>query len=65
MEFVIKIQTGNEAMQTYFDVCEALVKVASGLSRKYGDEEVTPSIVPRPIFDTNGNTIGIWQVIEK
>ena len=60
MKLVIKIDLGNEEMQTPEHVRKALVrsKVMSGSESPYedGDEGL--------IFDENGNSVGSWYVVD-
>jgi hypothetical protein len=50
--FTVKIELGNEAMQSYVDVANALKKVAIrvGVGDAYGK-----------IMDRNGNSVGKWE----
>lgn len=54
--FVLKIQLGDDAMQTPSDVADALRATAeaiemSGLERRYGR-----------VVDINGNSVGEWEL---
>ena len=58
MKFTLKIELGNEAMQTDIDVAGALKEVSDRLSNghklskdDYGN-----------IRDLNGDTVGAWKV---
>lgn len=64
-QFILKIETGNDAMRTNRDLARALkeqsekVKCQDILSqaKKYGS-------IDGKIMDRNGNTVGSWQVKE-
>lgn len=52
-EFTLKINLGNDAMQTPEDIAEALETIAARL--RAGKEEGT-------IRDENGNRVGSWSL---
>ena len=54
-EFTLTIKLGNDAMQDYYDIAEALTRLGA-LMADYGDD--TPSV----IMDQNGNRVGEWSV---
>ena len=54
-KFTLTISLGNDAMQDYADIAEALICL-SELMADYGDD--TPSV----IMDQNGNRVGEWKV---
>lgn len=54
--FILTIELGNDAMQTYQDVHDALRKVADFVSADPGDTG--------NVRDANGNTVGKWSVTE-
>jgi len=56
MTFILKIEMGNDAMQTTEDISEALDRVKSKL--KSGREYLT-------IVDKNGNTVGRYFFNEE
>jgi hypothetical protein len=58
--FTLKIELGNEAMQTGTDVSEALQRLSSKLY-DYGDLEDCSGV----IMDLNGNRVGSWKVVEE
>lgn len=62
--FTITIKLGNDAMQTSYDVAEALTKIAQQLD----PESFTPLAeligTDRHIFDLNGNEVGRWMITE-
>ena len=60
-QFILKINLGNDAMQTPADIGEALIKIGEELI--YGtspDYEFDHDKII--IQDLNGNTVGSWQV---
>ena len=58
MTFTLKIELGNDAMQSSGDVAQSLAKVAQTL-RAVGSFE---DFAEESIRDTNGNTVGSWKV---
>jgi len=63
MKFQIEIKLGNDAMQTYDDVSQALKSVRAYLKTYRQGEKVEPGD-NAPIRDLNGNTVGTWTVTE-
>lgn len=61
MKFILEIEIGNDAMQTYVNIAEALANVAQKL--KY-DFMAPVRSDWYTIRDINGNTVGKW-FIEK
>jgi hypothetical protein len=57
MQFILKIKTGNAAMQTWFDIANALRTVSMQLP----DSDVALSKDSGNIRDENGNTVGQWE----
>ena len=57
-QFVLKINLGNEAMSTPVDIRNALERISRSI--RYDDtlEDLTARIK-----DTNGNTVGKYEVI--
>lgn len=53
MKFVLEIELGNDAMQTYRDIQKALTVVTGKLEQK----EFSPND-HHPIHDVNGNRVG-------
>ena len=53
--FTLTIKLGDDAMQNTHDVAEALHRVADKLHR-------LPAAREGVIIDTNGNTVGHWEV---
>ncbi len=49
--FEAKIETGNEAMQSPYDVAQALRRIATKLDR---------DLQAGTVLDENGNTVGSW-----
>jgi hypothetical protein len=62
MKFKLEIELGNDAMQTFDDVLEALQESHSSLAD--GSE---PFIVGDYdlLRDVNGNTVGKWEVTKQ
>lgn len=57
----IRIQMGNDAMQTGSDLAAALRKLAAHVE---GYEKIRhPSFPPHSIRDENGNTVGKLKVV--
>ena len=54
-EFTLTIKLGNDAMQDYADIAEALTRLGA-LMADYGDD------TPTSIIDQNGNYVGQWSV---
>ena len=54
MKFTLEIELGNDAMRTANDVANALDRIA--------DEVLFVGLTGRAIRDTNGNTVGKWEV---
>jgi hypothetical protein len=63
MKFQLEIELGNDAMQTYDDVRQALKSVCAYLKEYRQGEEVEAGD-DTPIRDLNGNTVGTWTVTE-
>jgi hypothetical protein len=59
-QFTLKINLGNEAMQTGYDIAYAVRDVAFRL-QDYGNLESMKSCKGL-IRDINGNTVGLWRV---
>jgi len=57
--FTLRIDLGDDAMQTTLDVADALEQVAARL-RSHGGWSADESA---PIKDVNGNTVGSWSVV--
>lgn len=53
--FVLRIELGNDAMQTPADIAAALRKLANDLERGFSTRYGT-------LRDVNGNTVGSWEV---
>ena len=66
MQFKLKLDLGNDAMNTALDVAEALRKVAHQLNTELGPTEITAvqDGFGQSIADLNGNTVGHWSFKE-
>lgn len=60
-KFVLNIDLGNEAMQSYGDVKDALKRVAQQLGPD-GNDTPFDGRESGTIRDGNGNTVGSWEV---
>lgn len=61
MHFEIKIELGNDAMQTWEDIRLALRESAVRIGRAFQGEPMAGDSVA--IFDVNGNRVGVCKVI--
>lgn len=59
-EVFLRIELGNDAMQSSADVATALRKVAERLEEKGYLEDEEVSSLTRGIMDHNGRTVGEW-----
>lgn len=57
MKFRLEITLGNDAMQTFADIREALLLCADNLG-----EGAPESGDSKRIGDLNGNTVGRWEI---
>ena len=57
-KFVLEIETGNDAMNTDFDIAAALEDAAERIS--YDGIHYKPR---KRIFDRNGNVVGFYEVV--
>ena len=64
MQFIVKIDLGNEAMQTKGDVVSALGAVADRLRRADGESDSLGVGFWAVIRDANGNRVGNASVQE-
>jgi hypothetical protein len=63
MEFQLKIELGNDAMQTADDIRAAVKDVAKYLKEWRSDE--LPEVGDNaPIRDVNGNIVGKWEIVK-
>jgi len=64
MTFKLTIELGNDAMQTFGDVAEALNDVAEKLNMMPLEEcgSADPYDRAGKIRGANGNTVGAWEV---
>lgn len=61
MELVIRVEFGNEAMQTLRDANTA---VFNAINRRSGLDDPAEAGDRGKIADQNGNTVGQWEVTE-
>jgi len=59
-QFILKIDLGNDAMQTPYDIQDALKRTA----KKIYDADFNMDDMKSgcKILDLNGNTVGSWQI---
>ena len=62
MKFTLKIELGNEAMETGEDVAIALRKQADYIATRYSMGNIQTANAWHNIMDENGNTVGHWTV---
>lgn len=62
--FILDIRLGNSEMQSSRDVAEALRKAADQVD-EHADTLVGWHGMSRGILDANGNSVGVWRVIER
>lgn len=64
MEFRLEISLRNDAMQTGYDVAEALHSVARALETKHEYDQLDEFEAQRLgfIYDLNGNTVGSFHI---
>ncbi len=60
MRFTLEIELGNEAMRTFDHVADALYGVRQLMQGLDEPDSPCSSI----IRDVNGNTVGMWEVVE-
>jgi len=60
-QFILKINLGNEAIQTGMDISRVLSYVASEIQDYENLVESDPC--KENIRDLNGNTVGSWELI--
>lgn len=63
MEFHLKIELGNDAMQTADDIRAAVKDVAKYL-KEWRSGELPEVGDNAPIRDVNGNTVGKWEIVK-
>lgn len=63
MKFLLEIELGNEGMQTGEDIRLALENAAERWNQ--GTVTEPQDLGDGRIFDTNGNTVGKWEVTES
>ena len=59
MTFRLTIRTGNDAMATWYNIANALRRIAEQL-QDLGDETVSSD--SSVVMDSNGNRVGQWEV---
>lgn len=59
--FNLTIKPGDDAMQTGFDIGEALREQAARIEDNVGEGNITPRALGS-IWDSNGNRVGEWSV---
>lgn len=59
----LRIDLGNDAMQTGTDVAAALRKIAARIDDEIDGEDM-PVTLSQTILDLNGNRVGQWNVRE-
>lgn len=64
MKFTLTIELGNEAMQTGYDVADALREIADRIYPRGLTEHRNAVSLVGLVRDINGNTVGSWQVTE-
>lgn len=65
MKFTVEIELGNDGMQTADDVAQALYATADRIVDVTGSDPLTDHVREfRNIRDLNGNTVGLWQIVE-
>lgn len=57
-QFILKIQLGNDAMQTGCDIAGALRKTSFDIDWR----GILLKTQDYPVRDINGNTVGSWRV---
>ncbi len=63
MEFQLKIELGNDAMQTADDIRAAVKDVAKYL-KEWRSGELPEVGDNAPIRDVNGNIVGKWEIVK-
>jgi len=59
-QFVLRIKLGNDAMQTPYDIQEALKRVSKRIyDADFNLDDMRSGCT---IMDLNGNTVGSWQI---
>lgn len=65
MRFTVEIELGNEAMETWQDLRDALKRVAGKMGSKACCLGSAPSNGDgSKIMDENGNSVGRWDITE-
>jgi hypothetical protein len=61
MKFSLEIELGNEAMQTYADIAQAVRLIFADFSNRHENAEDDAG----RIYDANGNRVGQWNITEN
>lgn len=61
--FLLKIEMGNSAMITNFDLGSKLMGIGNQIT--YGKREIIEQTEKTPIKDNNGNTVGYYHTTGK
>jgi hypothetical protein len=62
MRFVLQIEIGNDAMQTWSEIRRAVHKAVDRFAGSGFDPETDE--LGNKILDDNGNTVGSWKVVD-
>ena len=62
MKISIEIETGNDAMQTWADIHDAITRTINRRIIETRKDQEYPKPSAELILDTNGNTIGLLKV---
>jgi hypothetical protein len=66
MKFTLTIELGNDAMQSYQDLRDALKQVATKLGSRQHCMKGTPSDGDgSKVMDENGNSVGEWKIEDE
>ena len=61
-QFILKINLGNDAMRTNFDLGSKLMGIGNKIT--YGGRCVIEPGDKETITDINGNVVGSWEIVE-
>jgi hypothetical protein len=64
MKFMLEIEIGNDAMQSYDNIANALNDRALALNRMCRGGDMPAVNDCGSIRDTNGNRVGQWGIVE-
>jgi len=65
VKFVLTIELGNDAMQTYGDIASALIRLGKDSCDNEPPELVASSTNGGNVYDQNGNRVGKWKVVRS